>query len=101
MTSLKERILEVLNEARIKKVVNRRGKITKKKTAGRKGMKIDASGKKKVIGGLEKRAKRMGSIKRRRTLKRKSSYQKRKSAKFASMGRKRRASMNVRDTRKG
>ena len=101
MTSLKERILEVLNEARIKKVVNRRGRITKKQTAGRKGMKIDSSGKKKVIAGSEKRAKRMGAIKRRRTMKRKSTFKKRKSARFASMGRDKRSKMNVKDTRKG
>ena len=101
MKTLKQSILDFLTEARIRKVVNRRGKITKKQTAGRKGMKIDSSGKKKVVGGTEKRNKRLGQIQRRRTLKKKSSFQKRKSAKFASMGRNRRAKMNVKDTRKG
>lgn len=98
----KRQIIEELNqllEARIKKTVNRRGKIRKSKTAGRKGRKV-SGGKTKTISGQEKRNKRLGNIKKRRTLKKKSSFKKRRSSKFAAAGRKRRKQMGTKDTRK-
>lgn len=96
-----DELLEMLTEARIRKIVNRRGQITKRKTAGRKGKKVDSSGRVKTLSGKDKRKQRMGQIKRRKTLKRKSSYKKRKSAMFAAKGRERRRQMGTKDNRKG
>lgn len=95
---LKEQ-LQILLEARIKKTVNRKGKIRKSKTAGRKGRKI-SGGKVKTVSGQEKRKKRLGNIKKRRTLKKKSSFKKRRSSRFAAAGRKKRKQMGTRDTRR-
>lgn len=91
---------EELEEARIKKVVNRRGRITKHETAGVHGRKIE-NGKVHLISGQEKRAQRMGVIKRRRTLAAKSAGMKRRSALFATLGRRKRAAMRVTDNRNG
>lgn len=89
-----------ISEVRIKKIVNRRGQIRKQETAGVKGKKVE-NGKIVVVSGDERRAKRVGVLKRRRTLKSKSKAKKRRSALFAAIGRKKRAQMNVKDTRNG
>ena len=89
-----------IQEARIKKVVNRRGQITKHQTAGVAGRKI-VNGKVSLITGQEKRAIRLGAISRRRKLKSKSAALRRRSALFAKLGRKKRQKMHVTDTRHG
>lgn len=91
---------EEISEIRIKKVVNRRGKIRKHQTAGIRGRKI-TDGKVKLISGNERRQQRLGMIKRRRTLNAKSQGLKRRSALFAKLGRKKRRQMRVTDTRNG
>lgn len=96
----RKEIEELLTESRIKKTVNRKGQIRKSKTAGRKGKTVKG-GKIKTLSGVDKKAQKLGLIKRKKSLRRKSSFKKRKSAKFAAMGRAKRAKMGTKDNRKG
>lgn len=95
-----DELIELLTEARTRKTVNRKGQITKRKTAGRKGKKVDSSGRVKTLSGTSKKKQRLGQVKRRRSLKKKSSFKKRKSARFAAKGRAKRRKMGTKDTRK-
>ena len=79
--------------------MNRRGQITKRKTAGKKGRTVDSSGRVRAQTAGEKKNKRLGSIKRRKSLRKKSSSAKKRSTRFASLGRAKRSKMNVRDSR--
>lgn len=88
------------SETRIKKIVNRRGQIRKVKTAGRANKKV-VNGRIVVISGVERRNRRLGMLKKRRTLRAKSAALKRRSYLFSKMGRKKRRMMNVKDTRRG
>lgn len=89
-----------LGEARIKKIVNRRGQIRKVRTAGRKGKKV-SNGRVTTVSGIEKRNQRLGLIKRRRTMKTKGNAAKKRAALFAKRGRARRRQMGVKDNRRG
>ena len=86
-------------EAKIKKIVNRRGKIRKTKSAGKRGKKVDSKGGIVSQTAAEKKNRRMGLIKRKRTVKKISSSKKKRSRRFASMGRAKRKAQNVKDFR--
>jgi hypothetical protein len=90
-----------LEEARIKKIVNRKGQIRKTKTAGKKGKKVDSSGAIVTQSAQEKKNKRIGKIKKKRTMKKVTATKKKRSTRFASMGRAKRKKSNIRDNRKG
>lgn len=86
-------------EAKIKKTVNRRGKITKTKSAGKKGKKLNSSGGIVSQSAKEKKNRRMGLIKRKRSVKKISASKKKRSTKFAAAGRAKRQKQNVKDFR--
>lgn len=88
-----------LDEAKIKKIVNRKGQIRKIYTAGQKGKKVDSSGKIVAQTAVEKRNKRLGVIQKKKTMKRISASKKKRSAKFAAAGRNRREKSNITDYR--
>lgn len=94
-----DQLIKEIVEARVMKIVNRKGQIRKRETAGVSGKKV-TDGHVQVIGGQERRNRRLGLIKKRRTLASKSLAKKRRSALFAALGRKKRKQMSVSDTRK-
>jgi len=91
---LHQKAIEAISELKIRKIVNRKGVITKKKTAGQKGKKI-VGGRVKTVSSAEKRNRRLGKIKLKRTLKSKSVSAKKKSIRFAVKGRAKRKSLGI------
>lgn len=87
-------IVQQLDELKIKRIVNRFGRVRKVKSAGAKGKKV-VGGKVVTQSSAEKRNRQMGLRQRKRTLASKSAGAKKRSASFAAMGRKKRAKMGV------
>ena len=91
---LHKKAVEAISEIKIRKIVNRKGKITKRQTAGLKGKKV-VGGKVTTQTSAEKKHKKLGQIQKKRTLKKKSQTQKKRSIAFAVKGRAKRAKLNI------
>lgn len=91
---LNAKAIEAIAEIKIRKVVNRKGIVRKIKSAGTKGKKV-VGGKVKVVSSAEKKAKRLGGIKKKRTLRSKSASLKKKGIRFAVAGAKKHRSLGI------
>jgi len=94
MKLTKADIIKKLNEFVIKKIVNKKGQITKRKSAGKAGKKY-VNGKVVAQTSAEKKNKRLGNIQKKKTMNVKSSTLKKKSIKLTVAGTKKHKKLGI------